>query len=353
MKKLFYFFIKYMLYVYNFFYFKKIRIYGRENIPKDGGILFSPNHQGAFLDPLLVGTFTPGQVTSLTRSDVFGGIFQWFMDALKMLPVYRIRNGYANLKKNDATFARCYELLSKKQHLLMFSEAGHHEEYFLLPLSKGSSRLAYTAQNQYPSQKMYLMPVGINYSHHHKPRCVLHLVFGKPIALQDYCNNGHTDPQNINAIRDDLQVAMKACLWLPEDDQEYAERKKRINACTSHNSFSDIKKALQKQDLSNLPLAKPRPFGIQFLIVVLSIPNGIPLFLIKKILGLFDDIVFYNSIKYGFGLVVFAIWWAIAFLAFYLVFNLLISIIFLICSVGFLFIRQYFIYRFDKINRRN
>ena len=91
MKALFYKIIILLLKSYNRFYFRRIRIYGQEHIPKKGGVIFSPNHQGAFLDPLLVGTSCGSKVTSLTRSDVFGGPFQWFLDALKMLPVYRIR----------------------------------------------------------------------------------------------------------------------------------------------------------------------------------------------------------------------------------------------------------------------
>ena len=67
-----------MLRYYNYVYFRNIEVHGLENIPKDGGVLFSPNHQGAFLDPLLIGSMTPSKITSLTRSDVFGGPFQWF-----------------------------------------------------------------------------------------------------------------------------------------------------------------------------------------------------------------------------------------------------------------------------------
>ena len=106
MKRFFYYFIKVTIKWASHCYFRKIKVYGLENIPKDGGILFSPNHQGAFLDPLLVGCNLPKTVTSLTRSDLFGGPLQWFMDALKMLPVYRIRNGYSNLKKKMRLFLK-------------------------------------------------------------------------------------------------------------------------------------------------------------------------------------------------------------------------------------------------------
>ena len=140
MKTMFYFLVKYIMKYTIWCYFRKIKIYGFENIPKKGGILFSPNHQSAFLDPLLVGCNVNRPVSSLTRSDVFGGPLQWFMDALKMLPVYRIRDGYANLKKNETTFDSCKKLLSNNHYIMVFSEASHHQEFFLQTLSKGSSR---------------------------------------------------------------------------------------------------------------------------------------------------------------------------------------------------------------------
>lgn len=114
MKTFFYLLIKNLLRYYNYVYFRNIEVYGYENIPQDGGILFSPNHQGAFLDPLIIGSMTPNKITSLTRSDVFGGPFQWFLDAFQMLPVYRIRNGYSNLKKMTSLLPSAINSLVKE-----------------------------------------------------------------------------------------------------------------------------------------------------------------------------------------------------------------------------------------------
>jgi 1-acyl-sn-glycerol-3-phosphate acyltransferase len=53
MKKLFYYFVKYIMIFTTRCYFREIYIYGLENIPKEGGILvFTPIIRGAFLDPL-------------------------------------------------------------------------------------------------------------------------------------------------------------------------------------------------------------------------------------------------------------------------------------------------------------
>ena len=88
-----------------------------------------------------------------------------FLNALqgkpqKIPPIWLMRQAgryhshYQNLKKNDATFKQCYSLLGNKGNMLMFSEGGHHDEYYLQTLSKGSSRLAYQAQMKYPKEKM-------------------------------------------------------------------------------------------------------------------------------------------------------------------------------------------------------
>ena len=77
---------------------------------------------------------------------------------MQTLPVYRIRDGYDQLKNNDQVFERCYELLGEKKHMMMFSEGRHHDEYYLLRLSKGSSRLVMEAQLRHPNHPIYLQP---------------------------------------------------------------------------------------------------------------------------------------------------------------------------------------------------
>ena len=182
--------------------------------------MFSPNHQGAFLDPIVVGSILSLPITYLTRGDVFGDGYNGFWMRYA-LPVYRIRNGFSSLKQNDTTFERCYKILAKGEHLMMFSEGLHHAEYYLHPLSKGSSRLMYQAQQKHPQQPMYIVPVGINYGNYTRPFGVLQLVIGPPIAVKDYLNEAKTPAQNINALRDALTVAMKKTLWIPEKGENY------------------------------------------------------------------------------------------------------------------------------------
>lgn len=338
MKKLFYYFIKYTIRIATTCYFRKIKIYGLENIPKDAGVLFSPNHQGAFMDPLLIGCNIDRTVTSLTRSDVFGGPLQWFMDALNMLPVYRIRNGYANLKKNDVIFDRCKNLLSNNQSIMMFSEASHHTEFFLQPLSKGSSRLAYEAQ-EISENPIYIVPVGINYGHHKNPLFDLHLVFGEPILVKSYLKASNNKAEQINSIRASLELGMKKCLWLPEKDEHYENRKKLIHNSNTKMSFHEMKRGIEELSLPPKKKVKKQKWQ-KFMIKLLSIPNLPPLIILKKILGLFEDVVFYSSIKMSAGGILFLIWWISVFLCGEFFWGWKIGLAITSSCIGLLYIRQ-------------
>ncbi|MGA0373865.1 MAG: lysophospholipid acyltransferase family protein [Flavobacteriaceae bacterium] len=338
MKKLFYYFIKYTIRIITNCYFRKIRIYGLDNIPKNGGILFSPNHQSAFMDPLLIGCNIDRPVTSLTRGDIFGGPMQWFMDALMMLPVYRIRNGYANLKKNEAIFNRCKNLLSNNQSIMMFSEAGHHDEFFLQPLSKGSSRLAYETQENCDNQ-IYIVPVGINYGHHRNPLCDLHIVFGEAIMIKPFIDEDGKKPKQINAIRDSLELNMKKCLWLPEKDEHYEIRKKLIHRGNTKKSFQEMKKGVEEKTLPQKKRIEKYKWH-KLIIGLFSIPNLPPLIILKKILGLFKDLVFYSSIKMSVGLILFVFWWASIFLCVSMLYSWKIGLIITLGCIIFLYIKQ-------------
>ena len=340
MKKLFYHFIKKIVRVGSIGYFRKIKIYGLENIPKDGGVIFSPNHQGAFLDPLLVGTILPREVTSLTRSDIFGGSFQWFFDALRMLPVYRIRNGYASLKKNELVFKNCRDLLRKKEWVMMFSEAAHHNEYYLQKLSKGSSRLAYEAQLESDKIPIYLMPLGINYGHHQKPRCDLHMVLGEPIRIDKYLIGNVSKPETLNKIKNELEIGMKKCLWLPNNDTDYSEKKKLIHRKNTLLDFNDLRNGIGKKTLDPEKKIKNQQL-LRFFIVIFSVPNFPPFFILKRILGLFTDIVFYSSLKFTAGILLLIIWWLFLFLFTLFYFSLIVSVSLIALCYLCLKVRQY------------
>ena len=337
--------IRFIFKNYNPLYFRNFRVIGKENIPKDGALLFSPNHQNALLDPLLVGTTTDQSIHSLTRSDVFGGPLQWFLNAMQTLPVYRLRDGYDQLKNNAEVFERCYELLGQKKHVMMFSEGRHHEEYYLLPLSKGSARLVMEAQLRHPNHAVYLQPVGLNYGHHLHAQNDCVVVFGKPIDVREYVEGYHTHAaKGINALRKDLQSAMEACLWLPKNDEHYTTKKNYINRRNTQLPFNTLKKELEKEQ-PHLQKANDKTVFDKIIIGLLSLPN-LPFHLaIRWLLSCFKDPVFYGSMNYLGSFLFCLCWWTLGVVGFTQAVGLIWGISFLAISISSLYFRQFLINR--------
>lgn len=179
-----YLYVKFM----HFLFYRKIVVEGTENIPGDEPLIFAPNHQNALMDPLAV-IFTSGrQVVFLARADIFNSsilarIFAW----LKILPVYRIRDGAENLKNNDSTFSSAIQVLEHNMPIGLFPEAAHSNKRHLLSFKKGVPRIAFQAEEENKENLgVKILPVGIYYSRYNKFRSILHIRYGKPISVSDY-----------------------------------------------------------------------------------------------------------------------------------------------------------------------
>ncbi|MBC2839916.1 1-acyl-sn-glycerol-3-phosphate acyltransferase [Robiginitalea sp. SC105] len=165
MKKLFYSLLKPLIRFGFFCYYQEVRMHGMEQIPDDRPVVFLPNHQNALLDPLLIAAYIRGsRPYFLTRSDVFrGGVLGWIFDALRMIPIYRLRDGRETLSRNQEIFDRCASLLGRGEQLLLFPEANHNLRRQVRPLSKGFTRIVIHTLRQNPETDLVLLPVGINY----------------------------------------------------------------------------------------------------------------------------------------------------------------------------------------------
>ena len=343
MKKRFYNFIRFILTFYNNFFFKKLTILGKGKIPKDGAIIFSPNHQSALLDPLLVGSTCGKRLYSLTRSDVFRKPFLWILDAMQTLPVYRIRDGYDKLHLNNKTFEKCYDLLKTKKHIMVFSEGKHHDEYYLLPISKGSSRIGLESLKKFPKTKIYLQPVGINYGSHIHPYHNCTIVYGDAIKLNEFINLYEKKPvKALNKVRLKLENEMKKCLWLPDHTREYNIQKDLINFKSTKTEFKVLKRKISLKD-NKLKNNSSKTVIEKIAFRFFSIFNLIPLKLINIILKKFDERVFHLSVKYLVGILIFPLWWAIVFLISVYFFNIVLGFLITLIVILLLFLRQFLI----------
>lgn len=307
MKPFLYHLLKHLVRITSRFAFSRVEVRGMDRVPWEKPCIVSPNHQNAFLDALLVGAFAPVELTYLSRASVFGTRLDWFLEAFRMVPIYRRRDGFGNLSRNKQIFAAQREKLRRGESMVMFSETEHAHTYHLRPLSRGSSRFALETQADI-DREVQLVPVGINYYHLRRPGFKVSVVVGEPLPVREYMDRYRAhEARGINALREDLTDAMKECLLVPEKTDDYRERVDRINRKNEGLSFPEMKRALRTPE-TLAPKGEHRP-GLETLAQWISPLNAGPLWLANVLMRRVDDPVFAASLKFAVGMLVLPVWW--------------------------------------------
>lgn len=307
MKRLFYHLVAVLVRVTSWFMFSRIEVRGLDRVTWDEPCIVSPNHQNAFLDALLVGITAPVPLTFPSRAAVFGTPFDWFLEALHMVPIYRRRDGFDKLSRTKDILAEQREQLRQGRSLVMFSETEHAHTYYLRPLSRGSARLALKTQQE-TDRPVQLVPVGINYYHLCRPGFKVSIVFGEPLRAPEYMERSRDDEAVcINELRDDLTAAMKDCLLVPEKTGDYHDRVDRINRKNEHLSFPEMKQALQAPD-ALAPKGTHRPW-LETLGRSVNLLNAGPLWLVAALMRWVDEPPFTASLKFAVAMFGLPLWW--------------------------------------------
>lgn len=219
-----------------FFYFRKIKTYNVNNIPKNKAVLLLSNHQNALLDALLIATKCGRFSYFLTRAAVFKKTFiSKFLMSLQMLPVYRVRDGWSNISNNNAIFKTCTKLLNKNEVIVIFPEGSHNLKRTVRPLSKGFTRIVFDTLEQYPEIDLQLIPVGLNFINAQKFADSTAIFFGKPIIAKDFISK--------NKNKDVIQLKTKV--------------KAEISKLTTHIPSDNYEDTLEKLDALQVDYLNP------------------------------------------------------------------------------------------------
>ncbi|NBA88090.1 glycerol acyltransferase [Emticicia sp. CRIBPO] len=168
-------------------FIKRIDIQGAENIPATGPVLLASNHPNSFFDAILLACVLDRPVWSLARGDAFKK--EWarrILSKFYMMPIYRLSEGKEYLGKNDETFEKCSALFKKDQQVLIFSEGICTNQLDLLPLKKGTARLA--RQSWESGLDVTILPVGLSYDTYNKYGKTIQLNFGETFGKNDFEN---------------------------------------------------------------------------------------------------------------------------------------------------------------------
>lgn len=170
------------------FFIRDLKIKGMENIPTDRAVMFASFHPNSFLDAMLLDCIVERPVWSLARGDAFKR--SWVRDLLTklyMMPIYRISEGKENLDKNDETFEKCSQVFRNKGQVLIFSEGLCMNQTQLLPLKKGTARLALQTWNE--GIDVTVIPTALNYDQFTSNGKKIVLNFEPPIRKEDFADH--------------------------------------------------------------------------------------------------------------------------------------------------------------------
>jgi 1-acyl-sn-glycerol-3-phosphate acyltransferase len=206
------------------FFYRKVIVVGRENINPEDHLIYAPNHQNALMDALAVLFAQDRPLVFLARADIFRKNFiASILYFLKILPVYRIRDGYDNLKSNDWIFDKTIDVINNKVGLVILPEGNHEGVRRLRQLKKGICRIAFQADEATSfSMNIKIIPVGLEYSNYSRIRQVLTVVFGKPIEVSEFYDSYRKNPQRaMNELRERLSEEMQKIMVHIESAEDY------------------------------------------------------------------------------------------------------------------------------------
>lgn len=166
----------------------RIDVKGLDKIPDNQPFILAPNHSNGFVDPVILPVFLRPQVRFFARGDVFKGkVAKWILNQMNASPMYRMQEGFAEIKKNDKSFEECRSLLSANKPILIFPEGLCVQQRRVQPLKKGLSRIVFqTLESIDYSKDILVIPVGMNYQAAPKFRSKVFIDVGNPISIKAF-----------------------------------------------------------------------------------------------------------------------------------------------------------------------
>lgn len=302
MKRIWYYFIRTYIKLGLFFLTKKMKIIGKENIPKNNPVIFIGNHQNALIDALLIPTTAKREIYFLTRASAFK--YKWvnfILKSLNMIPVYRVRDGIKTLRKNEEVFDYCKEILNQQKAIQIFPEGMHHLQRKVLPFQKGFARIIEGTLLKYPDLNIDIVPVGFNYDSHLKFPVSVSIVIGKPINATNYFDFTN-NKLNYKALLEDASSALKKLTLHIENVDSYEAVINKLEA-NQVDYLHPISANKMVKNMESLPLkkeSKKEKFNIFFPFHLLAKINSLlPLLIWEFVKPKIKDIIFINTYRFA------------------------------------------------------
>ena len=232
--------------------YRNIKYVGLERIPKDGAVIFAPNHTGALMDALVILAMDKRPKVFVARADMFKNPkLAKFLSFCKIMPIMRMRDGIDEVKKNNETIERAVEVLRDRVPFCIFPEGTHQTKYSTLPLAKGIFRIAMQAHEMMPDTPLYIIPVGIRYGSFFRFRSSARVQIGEPINIGEFIaeHPDMTPQEQMNDMRTCLEKRMQESIFYIPNDEDYdatyeicaAVVKRQVNHLRNDEEYGNLR----------------------------------------------------------------------------------------------------------------
>ena len=171
----------------------RLKFVGRENVPKEGGVIVAFNHKSNF-DPVIAGLSCKRQLCFMAKEELFKNpVFGTLIKALGAFPVRRGKGDIGAIKAS-------LKILGEGKAMLMFPEGHRIKDGRKVKAKPGVALIAQRAQ-------VPVVPVCISgeYKWMHK----ITVTYGKPISLEEYYGQ-KPEQEKIQQLADNVLDEIRA-----------------------------------------------------------------------------------------------------------------------------------------------
>ncbi len=177
------------------FSFRKIEVRGMEDLPKETPVIFTSNHPVGFMEPLVIATHISRSLHYLARGDYFKNpISRWLLNQIHILPIYRFRDGFSDMRNNEQAMQNAIDLLKSGISFLVFVEGSTKLQYSFRPIQKGVSRIVHQMLEENPNANIAVVPIGFSDSDMKKLGSNVFVNIAKPIFPHELYRSAPSKP---------------------------------------------------------------------------------------------------------------------------------------------------------------
>ncbi|NCO75970.1 MAG: 1-acyl-sn-glycerol-3-phosphate acyltransferase [Cyanobacteria bacterium] len=187
------------------FFFKEITIIGKENVPKNGGLIIAPTHRSrwdALIVPYATGKLVSGRNPHfMVSANEMKGIQGWFIRSLGGFPVNTDKPGLDSLRHS-------FDLLCQEEMVVIFPEGNIFRTDEVQLLKRGVAKIALEVEITNPEVEVKILPVSIKYSQPIPSRgCSVTVTLGECLKVREY--QGKSTRENSLILTADLTKSLQ------------------------------------------------------------------------------------------------------------------------------------------------